>query len=80
MVNTKTISSSVQLSLFPCQGTGVKDEKKGQPVSDQVINTYLSSREGLWRLIACFPGSMSVMEAVRLARTQVTLCRKELAV
>lgn len=80
MVKNLLTSSSVQLSLFPCQGTSVKDEKKGQPVSDQVINTYLSSREGLWRLIACFPGSMPVLEAVRLARTQVTLCRKEVAV
>ena len=78
MANTNA-NSTAQLSLFPCLGTSEKDNKKGRPVSDQVINSYLSSREGLFRLLACFPGSTPVGEAVRLARTQVTLCRKEVA-
>ena len=79
MVNTNT-NSAVQLSLFPSKGSSVKDSKKGRPVSDQVINAYLSTREGLWRLLACFPANMPVREAVSLARTQVTLFRKEVAV
>lgn len=73
-------NSAVQLSLFPQVGSSVKDSQKGRPVSDQVINAYLSTREGLWRLLACFPANMSVREAVSLARTQVTLFRKEVAV
>ena len=62
----KTIANSaVQLSLFPCQGTSVKDTKKGCRPSSQVINSYLSTREGLFRLITAYPGNMPVGEAVR---------------
>lgn len=61
-------NSSVQLSLFPCQGTGVKDnKKKGCRPDSQVINNYLKTRDGLWRLLACFPGDMPVEEALALA-------------
>lgn len=67
MVKPKTISSNVQLSLFPCQGSSVKDTQKGCAPSSQVINSYLSTREGLFRLLSCFPGNMPVGEAVRRA-------------
>ena len=65
MVHKKTIRSSAQLSLFPCQGSGVNDAKKGCPPDSQVINSYLKTREGLFRLVTTFPGSMPVGEAVR---------------
>lgn len=76
MVKQNT-NSKAQLSLFPHQETGVKSSQKGCKVSSQVINAYLKTREGLYRLLTCFPGNMPVNEAVRLAPTVVTLTKKE---
>lgn len=71
-------NSAVQLSLFPCQGASVKDTKKGCPPSSQVINSYLSTREGLFRLVTTYPGSMPVGQAVRAFHEEVSH-RKEVA-
>lgn len=76
MVQSKTISSSVQLSLFPCQGTGVNDAQNGSaPVAK--LSTYMKTREALWRLIASYPKGMPVEDAVRRARIDFTKPGKE---
>ena len=71
MATIKANSSSVQLSLFPCQGTGVKDTRNGS-VSSAKLSTYMKSREALWRLIASYPKSMPVEDAIRRARIDFT--------
>ncbi len=78
MVTTKTISSSVQLSLFPCQGTGVKDNRNGSPGTAQSMNlrAYVHTPDFLWRMLACFPGDMPLVEALRQA-PEVIFGRKE---
>lgn len=80
MVTTKTISSSVQLSLFPCQGTGVNDAQNGSPSTAQSMNlsAYVHTKDFLWRLLACFPGDMPLVEALRQA-PEVIFGRKEVA-
>lgn len=76
MVQSKTISSSVQLSLFPCQGSGVNDAQNGSaPVAK--LSTYMKTREALWRLIASYPKGMPVEDAVRRARIDFTKPGKE---
>lgn len=76
MVQTKTITRSVQLSLFPCQGSGVKDEKNGSaPVAR--LSNYMKTREALWRMLASYPKGMPVEDAVRRARIDFTKPRKE---
>lgn len=69
-------SSSVQLSLFPCQGTGVNDAHNGS-TSTAKLSTYMTSREALWRLLATYPADMPVQQAVLLARVDFTKARKE---
>lgn len=75
MANAKAMSS-VQLSLFPCQGTRVNDAHNGNP-SIAKLSNYLKTREGLWRLLALFPGNMPLTEAIRLAPSMLTKARKE---
>lgn len=78
MVHSKTISSSVQLSLFPCQGSGVNDAQNGSaPVAR--LSIYLKTREALWRMIASYPKDMPVEDAVRRARIDFTKPGKEVA-
>ena len=70
--------SNVQLSLFPCQGSSVKDNQNGStPVAK--LSTYMKTRDALWRLLASYPQDMPVVEAVRRARIDFTRCRKEVA-
>ena len=76
MVQKKTISSSAQLSLFPCQGISVKGDQNGSMPAAGVTN-YLKSREALWRLIASYPKAMPVEDAIRRARIDFTKPRKE---
>lgn len=68
--------SSVQLSLFPCQGTGVNDAHNGSTPAAK-LSTYMTSREALWRLLATYPADMPVQQAVLLARVDFTKARKE---
>lgn len=78
MVQKKTISSSVQLSMFPCQGSVVKDEKNGSaPVAK--LSNYMKTREALWRMLASYPKRMTVEDAIRRARIDFTRDRKEVA-
>jgi len=72
--------SSVQLSLFPCQGTSVNDAPNGSPQAAKSMNLeqYMKTPDFLWRLLACFPGNMPFAEAVRQA-PQVIFGRKEVA-
>lgn len=62
-------SSSVQLSLFPCHGTGVKDNQNGssKPAQSMNLRAYVHTKDFLWRLLACFPGDMPLVEALRQA-------------
>lgn len=78
MVHTKTISSSAQLSLFPCQGSGVNDAQNGS-TSVAKLSTYMKTREALWRMLASYPKGMPVEEAVRRARIDFSKPRKEVA-
>lgn len=78
MVHSKTISSSAQLSLFPCQGSSVNDAQIGSVPAAGVTN-YLKTREALWRMLATYPKSMPIQDAVRRARVDFTKCRKEVA-
>jgi len=78
MATSRVISSSVQLSLFPCQGTGVKDNQNGNN-SIAKLSSYLKTRDGLWRLLAVFPGNMPIVEAIRLAPSVLTKTRKEVS-
>ncbi|MBR0166125.1 MAG: hypothetical protein IJQ13_04525 [Prevotella sp.] len=71
-------TSSVQLSLFPIQGTSVIDAMKRCIPTERVSN-YLKSREALWRLLATYPKGMPVEDAVRRARIDFTRSRKEVA-
>jgi len=79
MATTKANSSSVQLSLFPCQGASVKDTQNGS-VPSAKLSTYMKSPEALFRLIATYPKSMPVEDAIRRARIDFTRCRKEVTV
>lgn len=79
MVQSKTISSSVQLSLFPCQGSGVNDAQNGSAHVAK-LSTYMKTREALWRMLASYPKGMPVEDAVRRARIDFTKTRKEVAV
>ena len=72
------LTSSAQLSLFPCQGTSVNDAQNGNQQIAK-LSTYLKTRGGLWRLLALFPGNMPVEDALRLAPSVLTKCRKEVA-
>ena len=63
--------SSVQLSLFPCQGTSVIDAMK-RCIPTASVSTYLKSREALFRLIASYPQQMPVEDAIRCARIDFT--------
>ena len=70
--------SSVQISLFPCQGTSANDAQNANTIGK--LSTYLKTRGGLWRLLALFPGNMPVEDALRLAPTVLTKQGKEVAV
>lgn len=69
---TTANSSSVQLSLFPCQGTGVKDTQNGSTTSAAKFQTYIHTREALFRLLASYPPTMPLTEALALARVDFT--------
>lgn len=71
MATTKAISSSVQLSLFPCQGNSVKDNQNGNN-SIAKLSTYMKTREALWRMLATYPGNMPLTEAISRARIDFT--------
>ena len=71
--------SSVQLSLFPSQGTGVNDAQNGNQQIAK-LSTYLKTRDALFRLLSLFPGNMPVTEALRLAPSVLTNTGKEAAV
>lgn len=72
------LTSNVQLSLFPSQGTSVNDAQNGNQQIAKLSN-YLKTRGGLWRLLALFPGNMPVEDALRLAPSVLTKCGKEVA-
>jgi hypothetical protein len=76
-MRTNNTNSSVQLSLFPQEGTSVKDNQSG---SIARVTNYLCTREALWRLLATYPKDMTVKEAVNRARVDFAKQRKEVAV
>lgn len=75
MATLKANSSSVQLSLFPCQGSSVNDAQNANTIGK--LSTYLKTRGGLFRLLSLFPGDIPVTEALRLAPSVLTNPGKE---
>ena len=75
MATLKANSSSVQLSLFPCQGSSVNDAQNGNRQIAK-LSTYMKSPEALWRMIASYPKNMKVEDAIRRARIDFTRCQK----
>lgn len=65
-MRTTKAKSSVQPSLFPCQGSSVKDAQDGNRQIAK-LSTYLKTHGGLFRLLVLFPGNMPVEKALRLA-------------
>ena len=76
MATSKVITSPAQLSLFPCQGSSVKSNQNGRNAKSATISEYLKTRDALFRLLATYPPQMPVTEAVQLAKTDFTKCRK----
>lgn len=88
-MRTNKTNSTTQLSLFPQEE--VSEKSRVRPLSDsqsasdvlnarlQVVKSYLHSRDGLWRLLACFPQDMPVVEAMSLAPSVIFGLRKEVA-
>lgn len=77
MAKVTVPSSSVQLSLFPCQGSCVNDAQNANTIGK--FSTYIKTRGGLFRLLALFPGNMSVEDALRLAPSMLTKSGKGVA-
>lgn len=76
----KKLSKSALLSgrQALCQEPSVKSTKNGN-LDIAKLSTYLKTRGGLWRLLACFPGNMPVAEALQAAPSILTKTRKEVA-
>lgn len=79
MAQLNVIQRNAQRSQGSCQSLSVKSNSPGNPQVAKLSN-YLCTREALWRLLACYPKDMPVMEAVRMARVDFAKCRKEVAV
>ena len=77
MAKVTVPSCSVQLSLFPCQGSRVNDAQNANTIGK--LSTYLKTREALWRMLANYPKGMPVEDAIRRARIDFTKPRKEVA-
>lgn len=76
---TTNANSAVQLSLFPGQGTSVKDGNLSGCIPAAGVSNYLKTREALWRLLATYPKDMPVVDALRRARVDFTKPGKEVA-
>lgn len=74
MATSKANRSSVQLSLFPCQGISVKDTQNGSTSRTAKLSDYMKTREALWRMLASYPQDMPVEKAIRRARIDFTKC------
>lgn len=72
---TTVINRNAQRAQAPHQETCAKSARNGNSQSCQV-NNYLKTREGLWRLLALFPPTTSVVEAVRNAPALLTSAEK----
>ena len=70
-----TINSSLQLELFPCQGTAENGTHNGSNTAAR-FSTYIHTREALFRLLASYPPRMPLVEALALARVDFTRGRK----
>ena len=70
--------STTQLLLFPQEGNSVKSSANGNN-SIAKFSTYIHSRDALWRLLACFPPTMCLIDALDLAQREFTNGRKEVA-
>lgn len=72
------VSRTAQRSLFSQDLTNEKSNQIGSVPAAGVTN-YLKTREALWRMLATYPKSMPIQDAVRRARVDFTKCRKEVA-
>lgn len=74
-MRTTNVNSAVQLSLFPQTGSSVKGEVKGSLEAAR-LSDYMKTRGALVRLLMTYPGNMPLDEAIALAHTDFTKCRK----
>ena len=79
MATTTAIKRPAQLSQGSCQSLSVKSTRNGSTTSAAKFQTYIHTREALFRLIATYPPRMSFVEAVERARVDFTRGRKEVA-
>ena len=81
-MSTKFTIRNAQLSLFSQEESCVKSTVNGSVCRDTIaarrnqVNNYLKTREGLWRLLALFPPTTPVAEAIRKAPTLLTHLEK----
>lgn len=76
-MKTTLTTRPVQRSLFAQEASSEKNANGRTRAAK--LSTYLNTREGLWRLLASFPGKMPLTEAIRLAPTVMCNSRKEVA-
>ena len=64
----KTINRNAQeRPLFSQEEMNGKSTQNGIHAKSMNMREYLHSRDGLWRILACVPQDMSVVEALELA-------------
>lgn len=63
--------------LFTQEEMSMKAAENGSNALSFNLRDYLHSREGLWRLMACMPQDMSVVEALRQAPRVIFGLREE---
>ena len=76
------VSEKRKVRTLRTHSTQASDSQSASDVLNarlQVIKSYLHSRDGLWRLLACFPQDMPVVEAMSLAPSVIFGLRKEVA-
>ena len=68
---TSNVLRTAQRWLFPELEESQKSTVNGSTQAAK-LSTYLHSREALWRLLACYPPQMPVVEALQHARVDFT--------
>ena len=68
---------SNQTQLFPQMEAQSTASNGNQLIAK--LSSYLKTRGGLWRLLACFPGDMPVDQAIAQSPRVFTKARKEVA-
>lgn len=77
-MSVANVPRTAQRWLFPEFEESQKSTESGSTTAAK-LSTYLHSRDGLWRLLACYPPQMPVVEALQHARVDFCKARKEVA-